>query len=81
MSSSSRVELGHSPGAEVLEAPGHVGFFGGFVDRPSGRRIRILGGNQSDRVSLECYDVGRVLGVRRLLMTPRDVRRAASGLA
>jgi len=50
------------PGPEVLEAPGHVGFYGGH----EGSEVLILGGNQSNRVSLARYPVSRVLGVRRL---------------
>jgi uncharacterized protein (TIGR02594 family) len=51
------------PGAAVLDAPGHVGFFGGLeVDGA----VWILGGNQGDGVSLALFPRTRVLGVRRL---------------
>jgi uncharacterized protein (TIGR02594 family) len=49
------------PGAEVLNAPGHVGVFAGL-----GNDIYVLGGNQGDAVSVAGFPVGRVLGVRRL---------------
>lgn len=53
---------GEQPGPEVLDAPGHVGFFAalepGFV--------WLLGGNQGDRVSIAGFPIDRVLGVRRL---------------
>lgn len=52
------------PGPGVKNAPGHVGFFAGFDD--DARRIRVLGGNQSDSVSVESYPMERVLGIRRL---------------
>lgn len=53
---------GNQPGPEVLEAPGHVGFWAG---REAGKVI-LLGGNQGDAVGLAHYDHGRVLGIRRL---------------
>lgn len=52
------------PGPEVMAAPGHVGFFAGLEDR--GRRVLVLGGNQSDAVSVAPYPADRVLGIRRL---------------
>lgn len=53
---------GVQPGPEVLEAPGHVGFFAGLeLDR-----VLILGGNQGDRVSVAGFPAADVLGVRRL---------------
>jgi len=51
------------PGPDVLQAPGHVGFFAGMA--PDGK-VRLLGGNQGDAVTLEAFDPTRVLGVRRL---------------
>jgi uncharacterized protein (TIGR02594 family) len=55
---------GHnSPGPEVLEAPGHVGFFAGDL----GDDVLVLGGNQSDAVSVARFPSAHVLGVRRLL--------------
>ena len=55
--------LGPQPGPEMLDAPGHVGFFGALF----GESIHILGGNQNDRVSVAPFPTSRVLGVRRLL--------------
>jgi uncharacterized protein (TIGR02594 family) len=52
-----------SPGPEVLEAPGHVGFFAGT--RPG--LVLILGGNQGDEVNTSAFSRERVLGMRRLL--------------
>ncbi len=53
---------GQQPGPEVTNAPGHVGFFGGSGDG----RIWLLAGNQGDSVSVETFDLDRLLGVRRL---------------
>lgn len=53
---------GPQPGPDVINAPGHVGFFAG-LDGPS---VLILGGNQGDGVSLAPFPRSRVLGVRRL---------------
>lgn len=50
------------PGPEVLEAPGHVGFYAGRF----GDFIEVLGGNQSDTVKVSRYPSDKVLGVRRL---------------
>jgi len=52
------------PGPGVLDAPGHVGFFAG-LDEEAGR-VRVLGGNQADMVSIESFPIERVLRVRRL---------------
>jgi len=52
---------GPQPGPEVLDAPGHVGFFAGFQGG-----VQLLGGNQSDTVNISTYSVNRILGVRRL---------------
>jgi len=49
------------PGPEVLDAPGHVGFFWSHGE-PG--RIVLLGGNQGDSVSLGSFPVHRMLGVR-----------------
>ena len=57
---------GDQPGPEVIEAPGHVGVYAGRDDSQS---LLLLGGNQSNTVSIAPYDVARVLGVRRLLET------------
>lgn len=50
------------PGVDVIEHPGHVGFFGGH----DGARLLILGGNQNDSVNLSYWDDRLILGVRRL---------------
>jgi uncharacterized protein (TIGR02594 family) len=53
---------GDQPGPDVIDAPGHVGFFAG-VD---GENILVLGGNQSDSVTIGSYSKSRLLGVRRI---------------
>ena len=53
---------GTQPGPDVIDAPGHVGFFAGI----EGRNILVLSGNHSDSVSISSYPKGRLLGVRRL---------------
>ena len=53
----------NSPGPEVLDAPGHVGFFG----KQEHTLVWLLGGNQGNSVSLAPFAVDRVLGVRRLI--------------
>lgn len=54
---------GDQPGPEVIEAPGHVGFFSGL----EGDKVAVLGGNQGDQVSVATFPISRILGVRRLL--------------
>jgi len=49
-------------GPEIINAPGHVGIFAGM----NGNSVSVLGGNQSNKVSVQLYPVARVLGVRRL---------------
>ena len=53
---------GGPPDPDVIEAPGHVGFFAAL----EGPRVWLLGGNQSDSVKVSSYPVKDVLGVRRL---------------
>ena len=53
---------GEQPGPDVVDAPGHVGFFAGLEQG----RVLVLGGNQGDEVSVAPFPVARVLGVRRL---------------
>lgn len=53
---------GNQPGPEVVDAPGHVGFYAG---RTPGQ-VSVLGGNQNDAVSVARFPVADVLGVRRL---------------
>lgn len=55
---------GNQPGPEVLDAPGHVGFFAGY-DAVRGV-VYVLGGNQGDAVSIAPFPERDVLGVRRL---------------
>lgn len=54
---------GGSTSPDVLESPGHVGFFAGR----EGGFVLMLGGNQGDSVSVARFKVEDVLGVRRLL--------------
>ena len=54
---------GNQPGPEVLEAPGHVGFYAGRF----GEFVEVLGGNQSDTVKVSRYHSKRILSVRRLI--------------
>jgi uncharacterized protein (TIGR02594 family) len=53
---------GVQPGPEVIDAPGHVGFFAGL----EGGRVNLLAGNQSNQVNVTSFPVSQVLGVRRL---------------
>ncbi len=55
--------VGEQPGPEVIDASGHVGFFAGI----EGNSVIILGGNQSDSVSLSHYPISRILGIRKLI--------------
>jgi uncharacterized protein (TIGR02594 family) len=59
---------GSQPGPEVVNAPGHVGFFAGWKEaRPNETNdLLLLGGNQSDSVSLQSFPQSKVLGVRRV---------------
>lgn len=50
------------PGPDVINAPGHVGFYAGVHEG----KILTLGGNQSDTVRVSGYAESRLLGVRRL---------------
>ena len=53
---------GNKPGPDVIDAPGHVGFFAGLEST----KIFVLGGNQSDAVNVSRYPSNRLLGIRRL---------------
>lgn len=57
---------GNQPGPEVIDAPGHVGFFAGIPPTPRMDVFYLLGGNQSNSVSIAQYQADRVIGVRRL---------------
>ena len=54
---------GEQPGPEVLDAPGHVGFFAGFMDQ----FVEVLGGNQGDTVRISRYPIKNILGIRRVV--------------
>jgi len=51
------------PGPDVIDAPGHVGFFAGF----DGALIEVLGGNQANTVKVSRYDPQNLLSIRRLI--------------
>lgn len=53
---------GPQPGPDVLDAPGHVGFFAGR----DGNAVLVLGGNQANGVTIARFPAASVLGVRRL---------------
>jgi uncharacterized protein (TIGR02594 family) len=53
---------GKQPGPETISAPGHVGFYAGH-DKTY---VHVLGGNQSNSVSIAKYKVSDILGVRRI---------------
>lgn len=53
---------GNQPGASVINAPGHVGFYAG-QDRT---KVYVLGGNQSDSVTVSPYTKSKLLGVRNI---------------
>jgi uncharacterized protein (TIGR02594 family) len=55
---------GDQPGAAVIEASGHVGFYHSHTED----KVFILGGNQGNTVSVQGYPRDRILGVRRLGM-------------
>lgn len=47
---------------EYFTAPGHVGLYAGHADGV----VNVLGGNQSNSVTVAGYPVDRILGVRRI---------------
>ena len=51
----------NAPGPEVLDAPGHVGF---FVAVHAGK-VLVWGGNQSDAANLAYFPQSRILAVKR----------------
>lgn len=56
---------GEQPGPLVTSgAPGHVGFFGGYDYHLD--VVHVLGGNQSNGITVMPFKRSRVLGVRRL---------------
>lgn len=54
---------GGPPTPDIIEAPGHVGFFAGI----EGDFVVVLGGNQGDQVKLSRYPKDELLGVRRIV--------------
>lgn len=54
---------GEQPGAETIDAPGHVAFYAAMHDHAT---VLLLGGNQGNGVSIAPFPVSDVLGVRRL---------------
>jgi uncharacterized protein (TIGR02594 family) len=54
---------GNQPGADVINAPGHVGFYAGH----NKKEIYILGGNQNNEVNISLYNIDRILAIRRLI--------------
>ena len=58
---------GGPPDPNIIEAPGHVGFFAGYVDHGNGAEFfEILGGNQSNTVKVSRYHANELLGIRRI---------------
>lgn len=55
--------IGMQPGPSVIDAPGHVAFFNGWLEDSM---IRCFGGNYNDMVCNAGYPVGRILGIRRM---------------
>jgi len=53
---------GQQPGPEVIDWPGHVGFFAGHTPG----EVHLLAGNQSDAVNVQRFPVADILGIRRL---------------
>ena len=53
---------GEQPGADVLDAPGHTGLYAGT----EGVHVLILGGNQSDGVTIGRWPRALILGIRRV---------------
>lgn len=56
---------GPQPGPNVIDAPGHVGFFAG---RKGPDHILVLGGNQGDAVTEAPFRAVDLLGIRRLAL-------------
>jgi len=52
-----------APGPEVLNAPGHVGYFLGV----HGSKVLVWGGNQTDAFNLAYFPSSRILGIRRVV--------------
>lgn len=56
------------PGNQELNARGHVGFFAGW--NYSRSLLHVLGGNQSNSVTVSTYPSDRFLDVRRITLCP-----------
>jgi uncharacterized protein (TIGR02594 family) len=58
----------NQPGPDVIKANGHVGFYAGVERSPKDAitHVLVIGGNQSDAVTVDRFQASRVLGVRRL---------------
>lgn len=54
---------GEQPGPEVIDAPGHVGFYAGRM----AEYVEVLGGNQNDTVKVSRYPKSRLLSIRRIV--------------
>lgn len=55
---------------------GHVGFFSGKLNR----RVYVLGGNQSDKVSVSDFDIDQLLGIQRIAYRiDYNVNRSSGG--
>lgn len=59
------LKRGTDDGPDVLDAPGHVGFFAG-LEGERGEWVQLLAGNQGDAVTVQRFPFARVIGVRRL---------------
>lgn len=53
---------GKQPGADVIAAPGHVGFYAG----QDAANVYLLAGNQGDSVNIAGFPKARILGIRRI---------------
>lgn len=53
---------GIQPGSDIINAPGHVGWFDSF----NNNHVSILAGNQNDSVNISKFHKSRILGIRRL---------------
>lgn len=53
----------NQPGPEVLDAPGHVGYYVGV----HGGKVLVWGGNQNDGANLAYFPQSRILAIRRVL--------------
>lgn len=57
------LKRGTNDDISVLDAPGHVGFYGGH----DATFIEVLGGNQGDTVKVSRYPVEKLLSIRSLI--------------